>query len=128
MTLRLSHGFSVDVRLAARRLLATPLFTTFAVLSLAVGVAVTTAVYSVVDSIFFRPLGISEPEQVAFLVTPYDGGRLMTGSISEPDFQDLRAAQTSFSHLSGSVSFVPAVAALSTTEFLRAEAVDGAYF
>ena len=34
-----------DLRLAARRLLATPLFTVFAVLSLAIGVAVTTAVY-----------------------------------------------------------------------------------
>src|SRR4051794_22128448 len=36
-----------DLRLAARRLLATPLFTIFAVLSLAIGVAVTTAVYSI---------------------------------------------------------------------------------
>ena len=43
-----------DLRLAARRLLATPLFTVFAVLSLAIGVAVTTAAYSVVDSIFLR--------------------------------------------------------------------------
>lgn len=88
--LRLAHGFSLDLRLAARRLLATPLFTLFAVLSLAVGVAVTTASYSVVDSIFLKDLGIRDPEEVVFVVTPYDG-RLLKGSISEPDFQDLRA-------------------------------------
>src|SRR4029453_3551094 len=37
-----------DIRLALRRLGATPLFTTFAILSLAVGVAITTAGCSIV--------------------------------------------------------------------------------
>ena len=125
--LRLAHGFGGDLRLAARRLLATPLFTIFAVLSLAAGVAVTTAVYSVVDAIFLREIGIRDSDRVAFIVTPYDG-RLLTGSISEPDFRDLRAAQTSFSRLSASASFSPAVAFSSGTELIAAEAVDGAYF
>ena len=75
------HGFGGDLKHATRRLLATPLFTVFAVLSLAAGVAVTTAAYSVVDAIFLRDLGIPDPERVAFVVTPWDG-RLMTGSIS----------------------------------------------
>src|SRR5207244_5489632 len=48
----LTLGFATDLRVAARRLLATPLFTIFAVLSLAIGVGVTTAVYSVVEAIF----------------------------------------------------------------------------
>jgi predicted permease len=116
-----------DLRLAARRLLATPLFTVFAVLSLAIGVAVTTAVYSVVESIFLRDAGARDPDRVVVVVTPYDG-RLLTGSISLPDFQDLRAAQTSFTSISASASFTPAVASSFTTELLAAEAVDGAYF
>jgi putative ABC transport system permease protein len=124
---RLAHGFTGDLKLAARRLLATPLFTIFAVLSLAVGVAVTTAAYSVVESIFLADLGIREPERVAFVVTPYDG-RLMTGSISEPDFRDVRAAQTSFSRVSAFASVTPALALPSGTEVITAEAVDGAYF
>ena len=116
-----------DLRLAARRLLATPLFTVFAVLSLAIGVAVTTAVYSVVDSIFLRDAGARDPERVVIVVSPYDG-LFVHGSISLPDFQDLRAAQTSFSSISASASFTPAVASSFTTELLAAEAVDGAYF
>jgi hypothetical protein len=120
-------GFFADFRLAARRLLATPLFSTFAVLSLALGVGVTTAVYSVVDAIFLKDLGIPDPARLVFVVTPYDG-RLLRGSISEPDFLDLRRAQSSFSSVSASASFSPAVASSFTTELLAAEAVDGAYF
>jgi putative ABC transport system permease protein len=116
-----------DLRLAARRLLATPLFTLFAVLSLAIGVAVTTAVYSVVESIFLRDAGARDPDRLVMVVTPYDG-LIVHGSISLPDFQDLRAAQTSFTSISASASFTPAVASASTTELLAAEAVDGAYF
>ncbi len=116
-----------DLKLAARRLIAAPLFTVFAVLSLAIGIGLTTAVYSVIDSIFLKDAGIREPDQVAFVVTPYDG-RMLSGSISRPDFEDLRAAQTSFSSVSASASWLPAVAASSTPVRLRAEAVDGAYF
>jgi len=116
-----------DLRLAARRLLATPLFTVFAALSLAIGVAVTTAVYSVVDSIFLRDAGARDPDRVVIVVSPYDG-LIVHGSISLPDFQDLRAAQTSFTSISASARFTPAVASSFTTELLAAEAVDGAYF
>ena len=55
---RSTRGILTDLRVASRRLYATPFFTIFAVLSLAVGVGVTTAVYSVVDAIFLRDLGI----------------------------------------------------------------------
>jgi hypothetical protein len=47
------------------------LFSIFAVLSLAIGVGVTTAVYSVVHSIFLKDLGIRDPGQVVFVVMPY---------------------------------------------------------
>jgi putative ABC transport system permease protein len=124
---RVLNGFSGDLRLAARRLVATPLFTIFAVLSLAIGVAVTTAAYSVVDSILLRDPGITDPDRVAFVVTPYDG-RFRKGSISEPDFEDLRAAQTSFSSLSASALINLALVSSSTTELVAAEAVDSAYF
>src|SRR5690242_18702805 len=78
-----------DIRLALRRLGATPLFTVFAILSLAIGVAVTTAVYSIVDSVLLRGLGVREPGRVAIVATPYSG-RLLAGTVSAPDFHDLQ--------------------------------------
>ncbi|MEO7133100.1 MAG: hypothetical protein ABI024_02665 [Vicinamibacterales bacterium] len=49
------------LRQAIRRLVAAPMFTLFAVVSLAAGVAITTAVYSVVDSLLFADLGSTIP-------------------------------------------------------------------
>ena len=74
----------VDLKLAVRRLLATPGFTVFAILSLAVGVAVTTAVYSVIHSVFLRESGIAEPDRVAFVVWPRNG-RLVNALLSQPE-------------------------------------------
>ena len=98
-----------DIRLALRRLGATPLFTVFAILSLAIGVAITTAVYSIVDSVLLRGLGVREPGRVAIVATPYSG-RLLAGTVSAPDFHDLRAAQTSFSHMAASATLIRRVA------------------
>jgi putative ABC transport system permease protein len=116
-----------DIRLAARRLAATPLFTVFAVLSLAVGVAITTAVYSIVDGVFLRGAGVRDPDRLAVVVTPYSG-RMMSGTVSEPDFRDLQAAQSSFTYLSASATFVRRVALPSVTQTVMGEAVDGSYF
>ena len=116
-----------DIRLALRRLGATPLFTVFAILSLAIGVAITTAVYSIVDTVLLRGLGVREPGRVAIVATPYSG-RLLAGTVSAPDFHDLRAAQTSFSHMAASATLIRRVALPSATQMLMGEAVSGSYF
>ena len=106
------------------------MFTIFAIVSLAVGVGVTTAVYSVVDRIFWKDLGIAAPETVALVMGAeagsYDARRVM----SEPDFADVQKAQTSFSALSSARSpWSPAVSTEVDDRNPRpGEAVDGAYF
>jgi predicted permease len=122
-----SASMGTDTRLALRRLAATPLFTAFAILSLAAGVAITTAMYSIVDGVFLRGQGIRDPDRLAVVVTPYSG-RLMTGVVSEPDFRDLQAAQTSFTHLSASATSVRRLASPSVTQMMIGEAVSGSYF
>ena len=121
------QDFSRDLQLAARRLAATPLFTLFAMLSLAVGVGVTTAVYSVADSVLWEHLGVREPEHVVFVMTP-GNGRLQPDLVSRADFEDLATTQESFASIAASMDVSPAVASPATTEVLPAEAVDGAYF
>src|SRR5439155_1476980 len=63
----------LDLKLASRRLLATPIFSVFAVMSLAVGIGVTTAIYSVIDAVFLRDAGIRDPDRVAIVASPRDG-------------------------------------------------------
>ena len=121
------HGVFADLKLAARRLAATPLFTIFAVVSLAVGLGVTTAAYSVVASLLFTSSGIPEEEELVSVMTAWDG-RLVNGGISTADVEDLRAAQQSFASLTAYTLFRPSVATPAGTDLMRAEAVDGAYF
>jgi putative ABC transport system permease protein len=107
--------------------MAAPMFTLFSVLSLASGVALTTAVYSVVDTQLLRDLGVPDPDRAAFIVASY-GGRPQYDALSAPDFDDLRRAQRSFSRLSATAPIMPSVASTTTAEVLAAEAVDGLYF
>ena len=117
----------MGLRLAIGRLVSSPLFTIFSVISLAAGVAVTTAVYSVVDSLMLADSGIAEPDRAAFVVAPVNG-RAQYGSLSDLDFDDLKRTQTSFSSLSAGVAIAPSVASTANAEILSAEAIEGGYF
>jgi putative ABC transport system permease protein len=123
-----TRGLGRDLRIAARRLLATPLFTTFAVLSLAVGIGVTTIAYSVVSAFFFKSSGIRDPRQVALVMVPGPSRLQFNGVISVPDFDDLRGAQTSFRTIAASRRLNLSFTGPAKTELLAAEAVSGDYF
>ena len=107
------HGALGDLKLATRRLLATPLFTIFAVLSLAVGLGVTTAAYSVVAAIFFTSSGIADEDRVVNVVTAWGRGAV-NGGISQADVDDLRKVQ-SFASVSAYALMTPAVATPTST-------------
>ena len=57
-----------EIRYAARSLLRTPAFTTATVLTLAIGIGAATAIYSVVDTILFRPLPFEGGDRLVRLV------------------------------------------------------------
>ena len=61
-----------DVRYAIRALLKSPVFAATAVVTLTLGVAATTVVFSVVDSILLNPIPFKEPDR---LVEIYRYGR-----------------------------------------------------
>lgn len=113
------------LRHAIARLVATPIFTIFSIVSLGAGVAVTTAVYSVVRSLFADDLGVPDPDNVAFVV---EGGGPQYALLSPPDFEDLKAADRSFGAVAASATTRRDVATSTTAEVLAVEAVDGAYF
>jgi predicted permease len=87
-----------DLRYATRTLRNNPLFTATAVCSLAIGVGANSAIYSFADALILRPLPVAEPSRVV-TVNPVSKGEFATGSISYPDYIDLRDRNRTFEGL-----------------------------
>ena len=128
MTPEFCRGFGGDLKTAWRRLVGAPMFTIFAIASLALGVGVTATVYSVVDRVFWRDLGIRQADGLVMVTSPEAGAFRAQRVLSAPDFEDLRQVQTCFADLSASALIYPTVSTPSTTEIHPGEAVDGRYF
>ena len=58
-----------DVRYALRWMARSPGFSAVAILSLGLGVGVNTAMFSLVDSLLFRPLPVTSPETLVDVFT-----------------------------------------------------------
>ena len=91
-----------DVRYAARGLARRPAFTAVAVLTLAIGVGATTAIFSAVNALILRPLPYARPDELmkVSLVLPAEGGHpTLTPGFAYPTYTALRIAQRSFNSL-----------------------------
>ena len=62
-----------DVRYALRMMRRSPAFTTVAVLSLALGIGVSTAIFSLINTLMLRMLPVREPEQLVELLSRFPG-------------------------------------------------------
>src|SRR5918994_6280159 len=58
-----------DLKLACRRLRKAPLFTSVAVLTLALAIGANTAIFSIADAVLFKPLPYFDPDNVYVLAT-----------------------------------------------------------
>lgn len=116
-----------DVSHAARRLIAAPLFTLFAVATLALSIGATTAVYSTVHAVAFTPPDIPGVDRVAKLYHAPGGSTALSG-FSWPDFLDLKARQQTFSHMAAWSRLTSAMATPQGSRPFTGEMVDGDYF
>ncbi|MBV9147679.1 MAG: ABC transporter permease [Acidobacteria bacterium] len=82
-----------EIRYALRTLLRNPGFTVVATLSLALGIGLNSAIFSLADALLLRPMPVPQPSAVVTVSTdkPDD-----VGGTSYPDYLDFRAHSRSF--------------------------------
>lgn len=119
-----------DIRLAVRALARTPGFTVAAVLSLAIGIGASAAIFTLVDQVLLRMLPVREPDRLVLL--GWNGSTLSPGLgsgnlLSEQICRDLQA-DTFFDGVFCRHPWPVNLTVASQAESVTAEIVSGSYF
>ena len=86
-----------DLRFACRQLLKSPGFTLLALLTLAIGIGLNTAIFSLIDDLFLRGLPFKDTSRVVHMVANWKDRSLTDAPMSAPRFMNVRDGQTIFS-------------------------------
>jgi len=119
-------NFYADLRYGVRMLRRTPLTTAAAVLTLALGIGGTTAVFSVVDTVLLRPLPYADAERLVavFATSPLN----YRGPLSPADFVDFRRDSRAFEELAAVFGSSMSLVGSGPPEQVRVQSVSANFF
>ncbi|MEW6208874.1 MAG: ABC transporter permease [Acidobacteriota bacterium] len=124
-----------DVRYGLRMLAKSPGFTAVAVLTLALGIGVNTAIFSIFNQVLLRSLPVRNPDQLVILSSPGDKqGHVYSDkgdgaeSFSYPMYKDLRDHNDVFTGLLARFGITLNISFQGQTERATGELVSGNYF
>jgi macrolide transport system ATP-binding/permease protein len=108
------NNIGQDIRFALRSLRKSPAFSVIAVLTLALGIGANTAIFTVVNAVFFHPLPVKDPARLMEIFT-LDQRKIFGATnnnvlpISFPNGQDIQQRTQSFSGVTVYESFATPV-------------------
>src|ERR1044071_4215670 len=116
-----------DIKYAFRSLAKSPMFTTVAVLSLALGIGANTAIFSLLDQILLRLLPVKNPRELSLFIMrgQHYGGNWGPNAISFPMYRDFQDHNQVFSVMFGRFGFSPSFTADGGTDRVQGELVSG---
>jgi putative ABC transport system permease protein len=118
-----------DIKHALRSLRRKPSFTAVVVLTLAIGIGGTTAIFGAVTAVLLRPLPYPQPDALMRVYkTTLEAADRVGGSVSPPDFTDWRRDNTAFSELAAVNTGSLALTGLGAAEQIPAAFVTGSFF
>lgn len=122
-----------DLLFGARLLLKSPLTAAAAILSLALGIGGTTAMFSAVDAVLLRPLPYLEPERLVLVsatssLSPGVSSTRRGGDLSPADYLDYRGSSSSFDGLASISSGAMRLTGDGAPEQVRVAQVSGNFF
>ncbi len=119
-----------DLRFALRQLRKNPGFALTTILTLALGIGATTAMFSLINGVLLRPLPFPEPDRV-MMIAPLDTSAVKAGvpeSTSYPDFFDWRKQQHSFDSIASYRRDSHTLTGSGTPQNLDSEIVSSEFF
>lgn len=93
--------FLRDVLFAIRTLRKNPAFALTAIVTLALGIGATTAIFSVVNAVLLRPLPYDHPDRLAIIWGELRTRKVHEWSFSPPDLKDVQDQATLFDGVAG---------------------------
>jgi predicted permease len=120
------HEIVQDLRYGMRTLLKAPGFATVAILTLALGIGATSAIFSFVDGALLRPLPYSDPERIVQVWEKRpDGGN---NGVSALNFLDWQSQSTAFETMVATSGGSVTLTGQGDPVMLRAGRVSSGYF
>ena len=116
------------ISFAFRSLLKSPGFTLVAVFALALGIGANSAIFSIIDAIFLRPLPYAQADQLVQLTSAQPERGLAQGPMSWPRMQAVRERQQVFTDISISTPSAFIVTGSGDPEQLQGMIVSQNYF
>jgi len=123
-------NFVQDLRYAFRTLCKAPLFTSVAVLSLALGIGANTAIFTLVNQLILQLLPVRDPEQLVLLTArgSHYGSNTGGNALSYPMYQDFRDKNQVFQGMFCRFGNAFSLTYEGRTELVSGELVSGNYF
>src|SRR5260370_23827881 len=123
-------GLRGDVLHAVRAFGRSPLFAVIAILPLAVGMGVNTAIFTLMDQLMLRQLPIRQPEQLVMLYQrgAHNGSNMGRWMHSYPIYQDFQQKAAPFSEVLCRRLVSASISLENQTERVEVEMVSGNYF
>lgn len=126
-------AFLSDLRHSLRMLKKSPLFTTVAIASLALGLGANSAIFTVLDQVLLRPLPVKNPRELVLVSAPGPNRGSFNGDnsdrlFSRPAYVELRDRSQVFSGLIARFPTNANFVYQGQSESISAEVVSGNYF
>jgi putative ABC transport system permease protein len=117
--------FSSDVRFAARQLRNHPGFTMIGILTLALGIGASTAIFSAVNPILFKPLPYPHPDRILMIWSTFQGAR---SQVAFGTYRELAERGHSFDAMAIFEPWQPAITGGTQPERLEGQSVSASFF
>ena len=117
-----------DLRYAIRTFLRAPGFTLLAILTTAIGVGASTAIFSIVNTVLLKPLPFADPDALVLVAQSNRQTRQSFGNLSPANFLDWRTRNHSFTAMAAFTGGSATLSSNERPELVPSETVSASFF